>query len=46
MVASTLEGVVGETIEATVMLLVAGDERGPMVLGTTGDGVLSMPGDW
>ncbi len=42
MVASGLNGVVGETIDATVMLLVLGDTRGPALFAAIGDGVLSV----
>jgi hypothetical protein len=46
MLASTLKGVVGDTIDATVILLEAGDIRGPMLFEAIGDGVLSVPDDW
>jgi hypothetical protein len=46
MLASTLKGVVGDTIDATVILLEAGDTRGPMLFVAIGDGVLSVPDDW
>jgi hypothetical protein len=46
MLASTLEGEVGDTIDATVMLLEAGDTRGPSVFVAIGEGVFSVPDDW
>jgi hypothetical protein len=48
MLASGLKGVVGDTIDATVMLLVAvGDTELPTFeLAATGDGVLSPAGEY